>query len=95
MALMTEQRIRHLPILLDDKLEGIVSIGDIVKEVISKQEFMIEQMKIILLPAVHNIPKILNLVSIRKTQSGVKSCAFRPESSLSDSVNELPDRHSF
>jgi len=45
MALMSEQRIRHLPVLSDDKLRGLVSIGDIVKEVISKQEFMIEQLE--------------------------------------------------
>lgn len=45
MALMTQHRIRHLPVIFDGRLEGLVSIGDIVKEVISKQEFMIEQLE--------------------------------------------------
>jgi CBS domain-containing protein len=31
MVLMTEQRIRHVPVVVDDKLRGIVSIGDVVK----------------------------------------------------------------
>ena len=45
MALFTEKRIRHLPVLSDKGLVGVVSIGDIVKAIISEQEFMIEQLE--------------------------------------------------
>ena len=38
MALMTEKRIRHLPILDSDKLFGVVSLGDLVRTIISEQE---------------------------------------------------------
>ena len=45
MALMTEKRLRHLPVLNEGKLIGLVSIGDLVKDVISEQRFIIEQLE--------------------------------------------------
>jgi CBS domain-containing protein len=45
MALMTAKRVRHLPVLADDQLIGIVSIGDLVKDIISEQEFMIQHLE--------------------------------------------------
>jgi CBS domain-containing protein len=43
MALMTEKRIRHLPVLDGEKLIGLVSIGDVVKSMLSEQEMVISQ----------------------------------------------------
>lgn len=45
MALITEKRIRHLPVLDGEKLIGIVSIGDVVKQQIVEQEFTIKQLE--------------------------------------------------
>jgi CBS domain-containing protein len=45
MALMTEKRLRHLPVLDNGKLIGLVSIGDLVKDIISEQSFVIEQLQ--------------------------------------------------
>jgi CBS domain-containing protein len=45
MALMTEKRVRHLPVLEGNKVIGIVSIGDLLKFIISKREFDIDQLE--------------------------------------------------
>ena len=45
MALMTDKRIRHLPVLIEGKIAGVLSIGDIVKAVISEKQFIIEQLE--------------------------------------------------
>jgi CBS domain-containing protein len=45
MALMTENRFRHLPVMDKGRLVGLVSIGDLVKDVISEQKFIIEQLE--------------------------------------------------
>jgi CBS domain-containing protein len=45
MALMTEKRVRHLPVFEENKLIGIVSIGDLVKSTIGDQKFLIDQLE--------------------------------------------------
>jgi CBS domain-containing protein len=45
MALMTRERIRHLPVMDGEKVLGIVSIGDLVKATIDQQQFTIEQLE--------------------------------------------------
>ena len=44
MAVMTEKRIRHLPVLSDGRLVGIISIGDLMKSIIADREFSIDQL---------------------------------------------------
>jgi CBS domain-containing protein len=45
MALMTDKRVRHLPVMDEERLIGLISIGDVVKAIISEQEFLIEQLQ--------------------------------------------------
>jgi IMP dehydrogenase len=42
---MTERRMRHLPVLDNEKLIGMVSIGDLVKDIIAEQQFTITQLE--------------------------------------------------
>jgi CBS domain-containing protein len=44
MALVTEKRVRHLPVMDGGKLVGLISIGDLVKSIIADQKFIIEQL---------------------------------------------------
>jgi CBS domain-containing protein len=45
MTIVTERRIRHLPVLDSGRLIGIISIGDLVKTIIAEQQFLIEQLE--------------------------------------------------
>jgi CBS domain-containing protein len=45
MGLMTEKRVRHLPVMEESRVIGVVSIGDVVKEMLSEQKFIIEQLE--------------------------------------------------
>jgi len=46
MALMTDKRVRHLPVLEQGRLVGLVSIGDLVKAIIDEQQFIISQLEL-------------------------------------------------
>jgi CBS domain-containing protein len=45
MAVMTEKRIRHLPVMEAGQVRGVISIGDLVKSIIDEQKFIIEQLE--------------------------------------------------
>lgn len=45
MALMTNRRLRHLPVLEQGRLIGLISIGDLVKDLISEQQHIIDQLE--------------------------------------------------
>ena len=42
---MTEKRVRHLPVIDENQVVGLVSIGDLVTAIISDQQFVIEQLE--------------------------------------------------
>lgn len=44
LSLMTQERVRHLPVLDEGKLVGLISMGDVVSSIINDQEFMISQL---------------------------------------------------
>ncbi len=45
MAIMTDKKIRHLPVIENQQMIGLVSIGDLVKNIISDQKFIIDQLE--------------------------------------------------
>jgi len=45
MALMTDKRVRHLPVMEEGRVVGVISIGDVVKAISAEQEFIIEQLQ--------------------------------------------------
>ncbi len=45
MAVMTEKHVRHLPVIENERLVGVISIGDVVKAIIPEQEFIIKQLE--------------------------------------------------
>jgi CBS domain-containing protein len=45
MALMTRKRFRHLPVVVDGRLAGLISIGDVVKAIMDEQQFAIQQLE--------------------------------------------------
>jgi len=44
MALMTEKHVRHLPVVVDERVVGVISIGEVVRDIIDEKEFYIQQL---------------------------------------------------
>jgi len=45
MAIMTDKRIRHLPVVVKDRVDGMISIGDVVRGIIENKQLEIQQLK--------------------------------------------------
>jgi CBS domain-containing protein len=45
LVIINQRRIRHLPVLDDNKMTGMISVGDVVKEIIKEQRYTIEQLE--------------------------------------------------
>lgn len=45
MALMTQRRMRHFPVMEHERLIGVISIGDVVKQIITEKDFEIQQLE--------------------------------------------------
>ncbi|MFA7527666.1 MAG: CBS domain-containing protein [Ottowia sp.] len=45
LSIMTQARVRHLPVVADKRITGLVSIGDLVNHMLEEQRFMIEQLE--------------------------------------------------
>jgi CBS domain-containing protein len=45
MQIMTDRHIRHLPVLKDGQLSGVISIGDVVREMMAHQKYLIDQLE--------------------------------------------------
>ena len=45
MVLMTEKRVRHLPVVVEERVVGVISIGDVVRAIIDDKEFDVQQLR--------------------------------------------------
>ncbi len=45
MAIMTEKKVRHLPVVVEERVVGVISIGDVVRGIIDEKEFLIHQLE--------------------------------------------------
>jgi CBS domain-containing protein len=58
MRTMTEQRVRHLPVLEDERVVGMISVGDVVKAQLSEQESLIHDLESYISGSPHVLPSL-------------------------------------